>query len=231
MNKNQKDKQNIKDKKGKAEQKERNEQKDTAQDAGAVQEKHEEQKENEVQAKEPWTPKRVFLEILPYLGVIAAALFLNTFIIINARIPSASMETTVMTGEHVFGNRLAYTNADPERYQIIIFHFPDDEKRLFIKRIIGLPGDTIELKNGQVYINGVNDMENEPFVSSDLGDNYGPYTVPEDCYFVMGDNRGHSNDSRFWKNTCVKRSQIVGGAGFRYWPLNKMGFINKYADN
>ena len=181
--------------------------------------------------KEPWTVKRVIKEIYPYIIVIAAALLVNTFIFINARIPSASMETTIMTGEHVFGNRLAYVNADPKRYEIVIFRFPDDEKRLFVKRIIGLPGDTIEIKGGQVYINGVNDMENEPFVSTDLHDNYGPYTVPEDCYFVMGDNRAHSNDSRFWKNTCVKRSQIVGRAGLRYWPLNKIGFINQYADN
>ena len=182
--------------------------------------------------KEPWTAGRVLKEIYPYLIVVAAALFLNTFIITNARTPSASRETTVMTGEHVFGNRLAYINSDPKRYEIIIFKFPDDESRLFIKRIIGLPGDTIEVKNGDVYINGVNDMENEQqFISSNLYDNFGPYTVPEDSYFVMGDNRGHSNDSRFWDNKCVKRSKIVGRAGFRYWPLNKIGFINKYADN
>lgn len=181
--------------------------------------------------KEPWTFKRVMKEIYPYIIVVAAALMVNTFFIINARIPSASMETTIMTGEHVFGNRLAYINSDPARYEIVIFKYPDDESRLFVKRIIGLPGDTIEIKDGQVYINGVNDMENETFVSSDRHDDYGPYTVPEGCYFMLGDNRAHSNDSRFWHNTCVKREKIVGRAGLRYWPLNKFGFINKYAKN
>ena len=181
--------------------------------------------------KEPWTVGRVIREIYPYLIVVALAILLNTFIIINARIPSASMETTIMTGEHVFGNRLAYISSDPKRYEIVIFKFPDDESRLFVKRIIGLPGDTIELKDGQVYINGVNDMENESFVSTDLHDDFGPYVVPEGYYFMMGDNRAHSNDSRFWKNTCVAKEKIVGRAGLRYWPLNKIGFINKYADN
>ena len=171
------------------------------------------------------------VELLPYIIVVAAALMLNSFIIINAKIPSSSMETTIMTGERVFGNRLAYLKSDPKRYEIVIFHYPDDEKRLFVKRLIGLPGDVIELKNGQVYINGVNDMENEPFVSTDLHDDFGPYEVPENCYFMMGDNRAHSNDSRFWDNKCVRRDQIVGRAGLRYWPLTKIGFINQYADN
>lgn len=170
-------------------------------------------------------------EIIPYIIIIVVAIAINTFLVINARIPSGSMETTIMTGERVFGNRLAYKYGDPQRYDIIIFHFPDDEKRLFVKRLIGLPGDTIELKDGQVYINGVNDMENEPFVSSDKHDNFGPYTVPENCYFMLGDNRAHSNDSRFWYNKCVRRDQIVGRAGFRYWPLTKIGLINKYASN
>ncbi len=172
------------------------------------------------------------VEVLPYVLVVLAALLINQTIIINARIPSASMETTIMTGERVFGNRLAYINSEPKRYEIVIFKYPDDEKRLFVKRIIGLPGDTIELRDGDVYINGVNDMEFEnQFISSNLMDDFGPYTVPEGCYFMMGDNRAHSNDSRFWDHKCVQREKIVGRAGLRYWPLNKIGFINKYADN
>ena len=179
----------------------------------------------EVQVQEKRTAMWYVKEILPYVLIIVAALLLNTFIIINARIPSASMETTIMTGERVFGNRLAYKVSDPKRYEIAIFKFPDDESRLFVKRVIGLPGDTIELRNGAVYINGVNDMENETFISTNLGDDFGPYVVPED------DNRAHSNDSRFWDHTCVRKDQLVGRAGFRYWPLNKIGFINQYASN
>ena len=90
-------------------------------------------------------------EILPYVLIIVAALLLNTFIIINARIPSASMETTIMTGERVFGNRLAYKVSDPKRYEIAIFKCPDDESRLFVKRVIGLPGDTIELRKSMIW--------------------------------------------------------------------------------
>ena len=79
---------------------------------------------------------------------------LQKFVLINARIPSASMENNVMTGDRIFGNRLAYINSEPKRFDVVIFKFPDNESKYFIKRVIGLPGETVDVIDGKVYING-----------------------------------------------------------------------------
>ena len=84
----------------------------------------------------------------------AVAIFADKFLIVNAQIPSGSMENTIMPGDRIIGNRLAYTFSDPQRFDIIIFRYPDDESQLFIKRIIGLPGETVEIIDGRIYING-----------------------------------------------------------------------------
>ena len=84
--------------------------------------------------------------------VVVIVFIINNVLLINARIPSESMEKTIMTGDRVFGNRLAYMTKDPERFDIVIFKFPDDESQLFIKRVIGLPGETVTIKDGKVYI-------------------------------------------------------------------------------
>ena len=154
--------------------------------------------------------------------------------IINAVIPSGSMENTIMTGDRLIGNRLAYEInlqigdkqickklSDPKRFDIIIFKYPDDESILYIKRIIGLPGETVEVKSGNVYINNSKKPLDDSFTTKKTIGNFGPYTVPEGSYFVMGDNRNDSNDSRFWKNTYVKFEQILGKAVFRYYPRFK----------
>ena len=85
--------------------------------------------------------------------VVVAVVLVQSFLIINARIPSESMENTIMVGDQIFGNRLAYKFGDPQRFDIVIFRYPDDEKQLFIKRVIGLPGETVTIKDGKVYIN------------------------------------------------------------------------------
>ena len=180
-------------------------------------------------------------EVLEYVRliviVVGVTLLLETFVIVNAVIPSASMEPTIMTGDHIFGNRLAYKLSDPERYDIIIFRYPDDESQLFIKRVIGLPGDTVEFRDGEVYINNSPIPLNDDFCSvqgktlfdPDRTSLTNPFTVPSGCYFVMGDNRTNSRDSRFWNNPFVKREKILGEAFFRYWPLNKISLIRRYA--
>ena len=159
------------------------------------------------------------------LAVTAAILFLVQAVVINARIPSPSMEKTIMTGDQLFGNRLAYWRDGPERYDIIIFYFPDDESQRFIKRVIGLPGETVEIRSGKVYIDGSDHPLRDDFCPEPPTGDFGPYHVPEDSYFVLGDNREISKDSRYWKNPYVSRDEIIGEAMFRYWPLSRIGML------
>ncbi len=162
--------------------------------------------------------KREVMEWILVLEIaVVIAVVVNMFLLVNAVIPSASMEPTIMTGDRIFGNRLAYKKSDPVRGDIIIFKFPDDESQLFIKRVIGLPGETLEVKDGRVYINGSDMPLDEPYVKVDAVGDYGPVNIPEGCYFMMGDNRNQSADSRFWFHPFLKREKILGKAFFRYY--------------
>ena len=169
--------------------------------------------------------KELFQWVLVIIGAVILAFLIDTFVIVNAQIPSGSMENTIMTGDRVFGNRLAYKFGDPKRFDIIIFKYPDDESQLFIKRIIGLPGETVEIHDGNIYINGSDTPLEDVDIKEPMEGSFGPYTVPEGCYFVMGDNRNNSRDSRYWENTFVSEDAILGKAVLRYWPLNKMKFL------
>ena len=165
------------------------------------------------------TWKRELMEWVIVIEVaVVVAVILNQFIIVNASIPTASMETTIMTGDRVFGNRLAYIKEEPERGDIVMFKFPDDERQLFIKRIIGLPGETLEMKDGKIYIDGSETPLDEPYLNVVPVGDYGPISIPEDAYFMMGDNRNNSADSRYWSNTFVYRDKIVGKAVLKYFP-------------
>ncbi len=155
--------------------------------------------------------------------VIAAliAFVLNRFIIANSRVPSASMENTIMTHDRVIGSRLAYNSSDPKRGDIVIFFFPDDvtEKTYYVKRIIGLPGDIIDIKHGHVYLNNSDTPLEEPYIKEPMETPEDlHYEVPEGCYFMLGDNRNSSADSRYWHNTFVKKEKIVAKVLFRYFP-------------
>lgn len=178
--------------------------------------------------------RSVWKELWDYAKIIIAvfviAFLLGHFVYINARVPSGSMEETIMTGDRVFGNRLAYIKDDPERYDIVIFKYPDDPSKIFIKRVIGLPGETVTVKDGKIYIDGKEQTQAVSFCPEEMTGSFGPYEVPENSYFVMGDNRNNSLDSRYWDNTYVKKEAILAKAGFRYWPLNKVGFVNKSAE-
>lgn len=157
---------------------------------------------------------------------IVLAVIMNMFIIVNAVIPTASMEPTIMTGDRIFGNRLAYRgDKDPQRGEIVIFKYPDNEKELFIKRVIGMPGDTVEVKDGHVYINGSQEPLDEPYLHVATLGEYGPIMVPEGAYFMMGDNRNNSADSRFWNQPFVYKDKILGKAVFRYFPFSKMKVV------
>ena len=182
---------------------------------------------------------KIWRELLGYVKliviVVAITLVINNVVLINAKIPSPSMEKTLMVKDRLFGFRLAYginldlfcykiseKFKDPERFDIVIFKYPDDESQLFIKRIIGLPGDKVEIIDGKVYINDSETPLEDSYVPETPLGSFGPYEVPENCYFMMGDNRNNSKDSRYWTNTFVRFDQIVGKAEIRYFPSIKL---------
>ena len=158
----------------------------------------------------------------PIVVALIIAIFLKTCIFANIVIPTGSMLNTIQDGDRIIASRLAYINDEPQRYDIIIFKYPDDETQLFAKRIIALPGETIEVKNGIVYItdkNGNKSTARTDFITNCIPTgNFGPYTVPLGSYFVMGDNRNDSWDSRYWDNKTVKKGKIIGKVKFRYFP-------------
>lgn len=154
--------------------------------------------------------------VMIFVGAFLVAYILTNFIIVNARIPSGSMETTINIGDKVVGFRLSYLFDEPQRGEIVMFNSPVEEGKIYIKRVIGLPGDTIEIKNNTTYVNG-EELE-EDYVKNGWLNNPGEtiYQVPEGCYFMMGDNRDGSSDSRMWG--YVEEDEIIAKAIFRYWP-------------
>jgi signal peptidase I len=162
-------------------------------------------------------------EILDWAKYIFAALVfvlvINNFVIVNASVPSGSMENTIMTGDRIIANRLYYKVENPQRGDIVVFKFPDDESKLYVKRIIGLPGETVLVKNGSVYIN--DKKLDEPYLNVITEGNFGPFYVPEGKYFMLGDNRNNSLDLRYWENKFVDRDKIQGKAVIDYFPKVK----------
>lgn len=162
--------------------------------------------------------KQVFIIIIVFIIVRTT----QEIIILNAIVPTGSMENTIMIGDRIIGNRLAYINNTPERGDIIIFKFPDDTSKQYIKRVIGLPGDKIQIKEGIIFIN--DKKLYEPYLKEEwIIDNDGyEYIVPEDSYFVLGDNRNDSNDSRYWINTYVTKDLLLAKAECIYYPFNQI---------
>lgn len=177
-------------------------------------------------AEEKQKPKSLISEIMGYLIPIAlaviVAILLKTFVFANAVVPTGSMLNTIQEKDRIIASRLAYNNEDPERYDVVIFKNPDNENQIFVKRVIGLPGETVEIVNGVVYVtkaDGEIVQLDDSFVTTDepVGD-YGPFNVPEDSYFMLGDNRNASHDSRFWTNKYVHKDKILGKVMFKYFP-------------
>ncbi len=121
-----------------------------------------------------------------------------------------------MAGNRILVNRLSYIFGEPQRGDIVTFIYPDDGKTLYLKRIIGLPGETISGKEGVIYIDG--EPLKDDFTEEVSYDNFGPYTVPEGSYFMMGDNRTDTWDSRYWTHKFVKLEDIIGKAEVSYFP-------------
>ncbi len=158
---------------------------------------------------------------------VVAALFIKNYVIINANIPSGSMENTIMTGDRLFGYRLAYRKNLPERGDIIIFRFPDDETENYVKRVIGLPGEKVEIHDAKIYIDGSQIPLEEQYLKEEWTVATGDYMfeVPEDSYLVLGDNRNNSFDARYWDHTYVTKDKILGKAVFRYYPFKEAGSL------
>ncbi len=156
--------------------------------------------------------------------LIAGMLFLavNLFTA-RIRVEGGSMEPSLHNGEFVVINRLAYRWNDPDRGEIIVFRFPLDPERRFIKRIIGLPGDTVTVREGQVFVN--NTPLDEPYVSAPPHYD-GTWTIEEGHVFVLGDNRNNSSDSQNWGS--LRTEEIIGKAIVVYWPLGDLGVIPHY---
>ena len=158
---------------------------------------------------------KILVAYLIFLGVIY--LVFKTVLMLNL-IPSGSMENTIMTGDLVIGTKYDVKASDLKRYDILIFIPPDEPNVTYIKRLIGLPGETIEVKDGRVYADGVE--LDDSFVKNPMnrkGD--GTYVVPEGCYFFLGDNRNQSKDSRYWEQKYVPLENILGKAKYTIYPF------------
>jgi signal peptidase I len=194
----------------------------------------------------PTFKKSVAREYLESIVVaVILALFIRTFAIQAFKIPTGSMESNLLIGDHLLVNKLVYSpSVSPledrllgkrpiERGHVVVFKFPDDPNRDFIKRVIGLPGETVEIRNKTVYIDG--EPLDEPYVqfldpprspddpefalrSDGIRDNWGPRVVPEGHLLVLGDNRDNSRDSRFWG--FLARDQVKGRALIVYWSYD-----------
>lgn len=175
----------------------------------------------------PSVLKEIISWLLYFVAAVAIALFLKTFVIINATVPTGSMENTIMPGDCIMGFRLAYTFSEPKRGDIIIFKYPDDETQKYVKRIIGLPGDTVTIEDGEIYINGSATPYQESYLKEEWIIATGPYEfeVPEDSYLVLGDNRNDSKDARYWSNSYVSKDEIIGKAEFVYFPFSRLGAL------
>lgn len=179
-------------------------------------------------------PKPVFKQPREVLiREIVETLLLTLFIfwIVNTvtgrfRIEGSSMLPTLKEGEMVIINKLSYYLAEPERGDIIVLHFPNDRNREFIKRVVGLPGDHIEIGDGTVAVNGV--LIDEPYINESPA-YAGSWNVPEGQYFVLGDNRNNSSDSHTW--SFLPREDIVGKAWVIYWGPEDWGLVPHYAQS
>jgi signal peptidase I len=184
---------------------------------------------------------REYFEAL--LAAVVMALFVRTFVFQAFQIPTGSMEPNLLVGDHLIVNKMIFapTWSGPERAilpgreiargDIVVFKYPEEPDRDFIKRVIGLPGDRLEVRKQKVFINDAPIEEPyahvaptaRPLTQADLREDYGPVTVPRDQYFMMGDNRWNSQDSRFWG--FLPKSYVKGQALFIYFSFEETGSL------
>ena len=171
--------------------------------------------------------KEIFSTIFYILLVLFGTWVLITFVGQRTSVSGSSMEPTLHHGDQLILDKLSYHFSEPERFDIIVFPFQYEEKTYYVKRIIGLPGETVQIDlEGNIYINGEileEDYGLEPILFP--GAAAEPITLGEDEYFVLGDNRNNSSDSRDASVGNVHREDIIGKAWVRIWPLNKIGVL------
>ena len=157
--------------------------------------------------------------VVPTIIAVVIVFFLNRFIFILVTVPTGSMETTIMSGDRLYVNKL-FSVKDAKRGDIIVFNSDELEIRL-VKRLIGLPGEIVDInENGEVFING--EKLHEPYISKARGGAQ-TFKIPEGTYFFLGDNRPISVDARYWSNPYISGDEIIGEAVFRFFPFNRIG--------
>ena len=184
------------------------------------------QEELEEQGKSKSTAKEV-LDWILYIGIVLILSWLIvTFVGVRTVVDGQSMEPTLQDGNNLIVDKLSYRFRDPKRYEIIVFTYKYEENTYYIKRIIGLPGETVQVKNGEVYIDG--EILGEDYgaeAMEDAGIASDPIELGTDEYFVLGDNRNHSSDSRDPSVGVLRREDLIGRAWIRIYPFDEMGFV------
>lgn len=161
---------------------------------------------------------------------VALAGFIIFFVAQSFLVEGSSMEPSFHHRQRLLVEKVSYRFTEPERGQVVVFRYPGDPRRKFIKRIIGLPGDEVTIQNGFLYVNGLRldeDYINGPTYGTYSAPTYGPVLVPQGHYFVLGDNRRNSDDSRYPDVGFVPKKNLIGRALFVYWPLNQVRAVTK----
>ena len=164
---------------------------------------------------------REYVETL--VGAAILAVLIMTFVARAFTVDGPSMRPTLEDGQRLLVDRLTYRFQDPQRGDVIVFRYPANPRQHFIKRIIAIPGDEVLISRGTVYVNGV--ALEEPYIAGPMFGSFGPVVVPPDSYFVLGDNRNNSEDSRDRRVGFVPRDHIIGRAIWRYWPITEMSIL------
>ena len=176
--------------------------------------------------KEYSLKREIISTVLYLLAVVALTFLFVQFVGQRTHVDGDSMNVTLEDGDNLIVDKLSYRFTDPERFDIIVFPYKYQEKTYYIKRIIGMPGETVQIIDGMVYIDG--EMLDETYgkeVMQYSGVASDPITLGEDEYFVLGDNRNNSSDSRDPSVGNIQKDQIIGKAFIRIWPLNKFGIL------
>lgn len=182
-------------------------------------------KDDITRSRKPRSTARSFIELVfIFICAIALAILLQAFLVKPFQIPSESMMPTIDPGDRILVNRLAYRFGPVQRGDIVVFKSPSDPDVDFVKRVIAVGGDTIEVKRGMVILNGEPQIEGYT-MSVDVS-NFPKTLIPEGNVFVMGDNRADSQDARFWTPPWLAEDAIIGKAFFTYWPPSRMGTLD-----